>query len=66
MAGELARRNDSIQGFDPAAEISNALVGNFEDRGRKAAQLVVATLTESPYSPTIEGTLGLTLAIDSI
>jgi len=59
MAGEITPldgwRNE-LSMSDPAALIDGVLIGNFAGRGESAAKLVVASLTESSYEPTIGGT----------
>lgn len=47
--------NGSIERFGATTKINDELLANFTDRGRMAAALVLVTLTETPYTPVIDG-----------
>lgn len=47
--------NGSIERFGATTKINDALDADFAARGRKTASLVIATLTETPHTPTIDG-----------
>lgn len=47
--------NGSIERFGATTKIGDALYANFTDRGCMVATLVLATLTETPYTPEIDG-----------
>lgn len=47
--------NGSIERFGASTKINDELLANFTDRGRMAAALVLVTLTETPYTPVIDG-----------
>lgn len=45
----------TLERFGATAHLSDELTKNYQEHGIRAAKLVVATLTESPYAPTIDG-----------
>ncbi len=45
--------NGAIEQFGASRKIEDTLVANFEGRGQLAAQLLLATLTETPYKPQV-------------
>lgn len=54
---ELPRGADgSVERFGATTKLQDELLSNYADRGTTAAGLVLATLTETPYAPTINGT----------
>lgn len=54
---ELPRgANGSVERFGATTKLQDELLTNYTDRGTTAAGLVLATLTETPYAPTINGT----------
>jgi hypothetical protein len=55
MAGELVPQGGYMQPMNAGEEIHNTLMQNWENRGRKAAILTVASLAESAYRPVIDG-----------
>lgn len=44
-----------IELYGASTHLADAITSNFTDRGIDAARLLVATLTETPYTPTFEG-----------
>ena len=56
--GEITRLengNGDIERFGATVHITDQLIENFEDRGRRAARLLLVTLSETSYSPVIVG-----------
>ncbi len=55
--GNIQRRevNGSIERFGMSSALEDRMSSLFADRGRQAAQLVVASLTETRHAPTIKG-----------
>lgn len=47
--------NGHIEVYGASAKINDQLVANFHERGQMVSRLVIATLTESPYTPVIDG-----------
>lgn len=45
----------TIERFGATTKLTDALATNYTDRGRKAASLLMATLTETPYMPEVDG-----------
>lgn len=48
--------NGGIEVYGASTKINEEILSNYATRGEDAARLVIATLTESPYTPTIDGT----------
>lgn len=48
--------NGSIEKFGATRKLTDELIGNYSDRGNMLANLVQVTLTESPYTPILDGT----------
>ena len=44
-----------MERFGASTKITDALTGNYTDRGQKVAGLLLATLTETPYTPVVNG-----------
>lgn len=47
--------NGAIEKFGATRKLTDELIGNYIDRGSMLASLVQVTLTETPYTPTIDG-----------
>src|SRR3989338_8342991 len=46
--------NGDVEVYGASTKLTEQLSGNFADRGRLAATLLIANLTESPYTPEID------------
>lgn len=44
-----------IERFGASQKINDELISNFQSRGRQAAGLLIATLTETPFAPELDG-----------
>ncbi len=58
MMNDIVRRQTSsgqIEVYDASQKLTDETTANFEERGRFAADLLIATLTETPYTPVIDG-----------
>lgn len=59
----LGGADGSIEKYGATAAITDQLTVNYQQRGTQAAGLVVATLTETPFTPEIDGqTFGITIS----
>lgn len=57
--------NGSIEVYGATQKINDTLTENFAKRGRMAGELVLATLTETPYHPAIDG-IGFGIEVSNV
>lgn len=49
------RSDGTVERYGASDKLERATTGHIEERARYAADLLIATLTETPYTPTIDG-----------